>query len=221
MLPHTDDGRVLFMIPWKGRVLVGTTDTSVDEVPRAPKPFREEVAFLLEHASRYLRRAPAPSDVLSTFAGIRPLVRSQERASTASTARDHAVVVSRRGLVTIAGGKWTTYRKMAEDAIDHAALVGELPESACRTKELAIGDPSRPPQPKDAADAARTEMARTVEDVLSRRTRALLLDARASLARAPAVARELGAALGRDDAWERAQLDEYARLVHDHLPAAS
>ncbi len=220
MVPHTDDGRVLFVIPWKGRVLVGTTDTPVDETSFEPKPFAEEIAFLLEHAGRYLRRHPTPADVLSAFAGLRPLVRSGNHGSTASIARDHAVHVSRGGLVTIAGGKWTTYRKMAEDSVDHAALVGELPERACRTKDLAIGDPARTCRPENVAQAVRTEMARTVEDVLARRTRDLLLDARASLAQAPAVAGALAQELGRDAAWERSQLDSYERLVHDHLPAS-
>ncbi len=219
MVPHTDDGRVLFVIPWKGRVLLGTTDTPVTEIPLEPKPFAEEIAFLLEHAARYLRRHPTPADVLSAFAGLRPLVRSGGHASTAAVSRDHTVHVSSRGLVTVAGGKWTTFRKMAEDAVDHAALVGELPERACRTKDLAIGDASRPADAPGAAAAVRTEMARTVEDYLSRRTRELLLDARGSLARAPLVAREMARELGRDAAWEKAQVNDYERRVRDHLAA--
>jgi glycerol-3-phosphate dehydrogenase len=219
MVPHTDDGRVLFVIPWKGRVLVGTTDTPVDEAADEPKPMAEEVAFLLEHAARYLRRDPKPADVLSAFAGVRPLVRTGERVSTASVARDHTVHVSRGGLVTIAGGKWTTYRKMAEDAVDHAALVGELPERPCITRELAIGDPASALEPKSVAAAAKTEMARTVEDVLARRSRDLLLDARTSLAKAPAVARELAESLGHDSSWEHAQVESYAAVVRDHLCA--
>jgi glycerol-3-phosphate dehydrogenase len=107
---------------------------------------------------------------------------------------------------------------MAEDAVDHAALVGELPERPCRTKEIAIGDPAAPPVSESVAAMVRTEMARSVEDVLARRTRELLLDARGSRAGAPAVAAALARELGRDAAWERSQLDSYERLVHDHLP---
>jgi glycerol-3-phosphate dehydrogenase len=262
MVPHTDDGRVLFAVPWHGRVIVGTTDTPVSVAPLEPRPLDEEIAFLLGHAARYLTRDPQPSDVLSCFAGIRPLVRAGGADTTASMARDHVVMVSDSGLVTITGGKWTTYRRMGEDAVNAAAGVGGLPERPSPTPGLhlhghpgarrgaaavrraeswdmygadaaalrrlarerpALGERLHPRLPYRAAHvvwAARQEMARTIEDVLSRRTRALLLDARASVEAAPRVAELLAGELGRDAGWRAAQVAEYAALARGYLPPA-
>lgn len=136
MVPRTDDGRVLFAIPWLGRVLVGTTDTAMTSVENEPRPLREEVEFLLHHVARYLVRPPGMNDVLSAFAGLRPLVGSTSGRSTASLARRHFREVDRSGLVTITGGKWTTYRQMAEEAVDRAAEVGQLPKAPCVTHDL-------------------------------------------------------------------------------------
>jgi len=138
MVPHTDDGRVLFAIPWHERVVVGTTDTPIDKINVEPIPLKEEVDFLLEHAARYLSKDPAVEDILSVFAGIRPLVSDPNANNTAAISRDHVVNISRSGLVTITGGKWTTYRKMAEDTIEHAIMVGQLEPRACVTSELQI-----------------------------------------------------------------------------------
>src|SRR3990172_8818364 len=138
MVPHTDDGRVLFAIPWQGRVVVGTTDTHLEAVSFEPHPLPEEIAFLLEHAARYLTKDPKPSDILSAFAGIRPLAAPSPDGQTAAISREHTVHISRSGLVTLAGGKWTTYRKMAEDAIDQAGLVGGLEEKPSVTATLKI-----------------------------------------------------------------------------------
>jgi glycerol-3-phosphate dehydrogenase len=202
---------------------VGTTDTAIDGPQEEPAPFPHEIDFLLEHAGRYLARAPKRKDVLSAFAGVRPLVKNSDRLATASLARDHVIHVSRGGLVTITGGKWTTYRKMAEDAVDQAAQVGELPEHPCRTKDLPIGDGSgsRPPAPHTTEDAVGLEMARTVEDVLARRTRDLILDARASAARAPEVAGDLARALGRDSTWQNEQVERYRALAMKYQGDAS
>ncbi len=126
MVPHTDDGRVLFAIPWYEHVLVGTTDTPVPESPLEPKPLKEEVDFLLEHAARYLTRDPHPKDIKSVFAGIRPLVSMEDAQNTAAISREHTITISRCGLLSIAGGKWTTYRKMAEDTVDQAAVLADL-----------------------------------------------------------------------------------------------
>lgn len=218
LVPHTDDGRVIFVLPWKGRVLVGTTDTAVDEPSAHPKPLPEEVAFLLEHAGRHLAHDPGPEDVLSAFAGLRPLVRNEDAASTSSLSRDHVIHVSRGGLVTITGGKWTTYRKMAEDAVDRAAEVGGLEDRPCRTEELPIGEPGNGFDVLDVRRATTLEMACRVEDVLSRRTRMLLLDARAAWALAPRVAREMAQVLGHDPAWEARELESFSNLVQDSLP---
>ncbi len=257
MVPHTDDGRVLFAIPWQGRVVVGTTDTPIDEVSFEPVPLPEEIDFLLEHAARYLTKDPGRADILSAFAGIRPLAGATEGGETAAVSREHTVHISHSGLVTLAGGKWTTYRKMAEDAIDRAALVAGLEERPSVTAELRIHgcppdgsgfgelarygaeapsvaallreDPRYAEKIHPALDvkagevvwAARSEMARTVEDFLSRRTRALLLDARAALEAAPSVAGLLGEALGRTEEWRQAQVRDFERVARNSLPTAA
>jgi glycerol-3-phosphate dehydrogenase len=209
MVPRTDDGRVLFAIPWHERVLIGTTDTPVSDITNEPTPRCDEVAFLLEHAARYLTRAPTRRDVLSVFAGLRPLVSGAGAADSAAVARDHTVITATSGLVTVTGGKWTTYRQMAEDAVNAAALVAGLPERACLTAGLAlaramiIADGERlhdrlPYTTGDVIRAVRYELARTVEDVLARRTRALLLDAAAAVDAAELVAAILSREFGRD-----------------------
>ena len=126
MVPRTDDGRVLFAVPWHGRVIVGTTDTEVERAELEPRPREDEVDFLLEHIARYLEHDPTRADVLSVFAGLRPLVRPGDARDTASISRDHTLITSKSGLVTITGGKWTTYRKMAQDTVDQAIIVGGL-----------------------------------------------------------------------------------------------
>jgi glycerol-3-phosphate dehydrogenase len=256
LVPHTDDGRVLFAVPWHGRVVVGTTDTPVAEPSLEPRPLPEEIAFLLHHAARYLTEDPRPEDVLSCFAGLRPLVRGNRAvAKTAALSRDHTLLISPSGLVTLAGGKWTTYRRMGEDTIDHAAMVAGLDERPSPTAELRLhgwtddealregagdwtgygadspdiealaaarpdwGEPLHANLPYRAAEvvwAARREMARTVEDVLARRTRALLLEARASAGIAPAVAALMAEELGRDEAWQRGQVEEYRALARGY-----
>ncbi|MHB1194419.1 MAG: glycerol-3-phosphate dehydrogenase/oxidase [Longimicrobiales bacterium] len=253
MVPHTDDGRVLFAIPWLDRVLVGTTDTPLDAVSLEPRALPEEVDFLLEHARRYMEEDPHREDVLSVFAGLRPLVAADDGSETAEISREHAVRVSDAGLVTIAGGKWTTYRKMAEDTVDVAAAVGGLPARPSPTRDLNIQGfhvhaekfgrlapfgsdapdvealmRSRPgwserlhPRleltPGEVAWFARVEMARTVDDVLARRSRALLLDARASSEAAPAVADILAEELGRDAAWATAQARAFQEMATGYL----
>jgi glycerol-3-phosphate dehydrogenase len=140
MIPRTDDGRVLFAIPWQGRVLLGTTDTSMATLPPEPRPLEGELDFLLGHAGRYLTKAPTRADVESLFAGLRPLIRpaGAQGITTSRLPREHAVVVSRSGLVTIMGGKWTTYRVMARDAVDHAARVAGIPKRPCATSSLRL-----------------------------------------------------------------------------------
>lgn len=138
MVPHTDDGRVIFLVPWHGRVLVGTTDVALEAASPEPRPMDEEITFLLEHAGRYLTRDPRRSDILSVFAGIRPLIRSEGEGRTSSLSRDHHLTISQSGLVTIAGGKWTTYRKMGEDAVTQAARFAGLPPHSCKTENLPL-----------------------------------------------------------------------------------
>ena len=254
MVPRTDDGRVLFAIPWLERVVVGTTDTPVDQPELEPRPMAEEVDFLLEHAGRYLDRDPERADVLSVFAGLRPLVGGGDDESTSGLSRDHTLLISESGLVTITGGKWTTYRKMAEDTVDQAATLAGLEDRPCGTRQLRIhgyhanalrfgelshygsdatairtlldespgyGErlhPRLPVRAGEVAWAARHEMARTVEDVLSRRTRSLLLDARAAMEAAPAVAALLAEELGRDEGWREGQVEAFRELAAGYLP---
>lgn len=138
LVPHTSDGRVLFAVPWHDRVLVGTTDTPVSEASLEPRASKEEVGFIIENASRYLATDPKPSDILSVFAGIRPLVDFGQGQNTAAVSRDHTIHMSPSGLLSVAGGKWTTYRKMAEDTVDQARSLGELPERPSKTRDLKI-----------------------------------------------------------------------------------
>jgi glycerol-3-phosphate dehydrogenase len=138
MVPHTSDGRVMFAIPWHEHTLVGTTDTPITETPLEPRPFPEEIDFILETAGRYLHRAPTRTDVLSVFVGVRPLVRSGDAANTAALSRDHTIRIDPSGLLTIAGGKWTTYRNMAEDCVNQAATLARLADSPCVTRHLNI-----------------------------------------------------------------------------------
>jgi glycerol-3-phosphate dehydrogenase len=258
MIPHTDDGRVLFAVPWHDRVVLGTTDTPVPRAELEPRALPEEIGFIFHNADRYLARQPGPADVLSVYAGLRPLVRAagQGAANTAALSRDHVILISPSGLLTITGGKWTTYRRMAQDAVDQALQLagiehrpcitenlpvhGALPESppglgergwdvygtdtpglaALATGEPALAEKLHPDLPFLAAEvvwAARREMARTVEDVLARRTRALLLGARASIACAPRVATLLARELGRDATWEKNQIAEYTKLAEGYL----
>jgi len=257
LVPHTADGRVLFAVPWHGRTVVGTTDTAVPEPSAEPRPLAREIEFLLTHAARYLTRDPAPEDVLSCFAGLRPLVRAlrSNRQSTAALSRDHTLAVAPSGLVTITGGKWTTYRKMGQDTVDRAARVAGLPDRPSVTESLRLhgwtetvppasagtdygadtsavdllaeekpgwGEPLHPRLPYRVGEvvwAARHEMARTVEDVLARRTRALFLDARACLDAAPGVARLLAAELGRREGWVRAQVETFEAVARGYLLA--
>jgi glycerol-3-phosphate dehydrogenase len=255
MVPHTTDGRVMFAIPWHGRTLVGTTDTPIEEAVLEPRPREEEIEFVLETAQRYLRGPVSRADVKSVFVGIRPLVRSGDSRNTAALSRDHTIHIDASGLLTVTGGKWTTYRNMAEDCVDHAATLARLPDRPCTTRglnvhghhedaqrfgalaaygsdaplieELARSEPQlagplHPALPYSGAEvvwAARHEMARTVEDVLARRTRALFLDARASAEMAPTVARLLAAELAWTPEGAAGEVESFRRLAEGYLPS--
>ncbi|SFI06360.1 glycerol-3-phosphate dehydrogenase/oxidase [Planctomicrobium piriforme] len=227
ILPSTDDGRVLFLIPWHGAVVIGTTDVPMPEPVLDPIPQASEIDFLLKHASRYLSREVTRADVRSCFSGLRPLVSSGEQSATSKLSRDHVVKVSASGLVTITGGKWTTYRRMAKDAVDAAVAESGLLSRPSETESLTLwGNPHDTPlEPQTAAsvttqfiqNAVRNESARTVEDVLSRRCRLLLLDARAALSVAPQVAHIMARELGRDAAWESAQVELFRTIASTYL----
>jgi glycerol-3-phosphate dehydrogenase len=239
LVPHTDDGRVLFAVPWHDRIIVGTTDTPVSHPTIEPRALPEEIAFILQQIGRYLRKVPTREDIRSVFAGLRPLVKSSSK-KTAELARDHLILVADSGLITITGGKWTTYRRMAEDTVNTAIQRAGLPERACVTASLPIlgatdadailalagtnpgwGGRLHPRLPYIQAEiiwAAREELCMTVEDALSRRTRALLLDARAAIECAPLVAGLLAKELGHDLAWQSAQIAIFSELAEGYLP---
>ncbi len=137
MVPHTDDGRVLFAVPWHDKIIIGTTDTPVKEISAEPRALPEEIDFILEQIGRYLKKIPTRKDIRSVYAGLRPLVKSNHK-KTAELARDHIILVSGTGLITITGGKWTTYRRMAEDTVNTAITRSGLPDRPCRTATLPI-----------------------------------------------------------------------------------
>lgn len=138
MIPQTSDGRVLFAVPWHQHVVVGTTDTPIDTATAEPIPLEEEIDFILANAAAYMTQKPKRSDVKSVFAGLRPLAAQGDKNETKEVSRHHKVMVSTAGLVSVIGGKWTTYRKMAEDTIDTAIPVGGLPERKCNTERMPI-----------------------------------------------------------------------------------
>jgi glycerol-3-phosphate dehydrogenase len=253
LVPHTKDGRVMFALPWHQHTLVGTTDTPIENATLEPVALDREIEFMLETAGLYLARRPAKSDILSVWAGIRPLVKAGDGRNTAALSRDHTVHIDQSGLLSIAGGKWTTYRNMAEDAVDQASTLADLPDKPCVTRTLnihgfhphaanlgtlsfygtdamaiqklvgadaALGQALDAELPYVAAEvvwAAREEMARSVEDVLARRTRALFLNARAAIRMAPRVAALLVRELGQDEKWQCDQLEEFNRTAAGYL----
>lgn len=251
MVPQTTDGRVLFAVPWNDYVVVGTTDTQIEQTLEEPIALEEEISFILENAGAYMTTPPTRTDVKSVFSGLRPLAAPEDNGSaTKEISRHHKVTVSTSGLVSILGGKWTTYRKMSEDLINTAQSVGGLPERACISHSLPIhgydynSDWSNPLHVygtdiekilklDDAGNdslsdqlhltknqiswAVREEMAMTVEDVLARRSRALFLNAEATLALAPKVAQIIAEEAGQDQEWIDQQLKEFNAIAQNYL----
>jgi glycerol-3-phosphate dehydrogenase len=253
MIPKTDDGRVLFAVPWHHKIIIGTTDTLMAETRAEPMALPEEIDFVLHHITRYLTKDPGYEDIRSIFAGLRPLVKGSSR-NTAALSRDHHIAVSDSELITVTGGKWTTYRRMAEDVMEIAAHKAGLPEKECITPQLPVhgycgnvdfkaplyyygtdeegvrslarndkhlAEPIHPRLPFTRAEvvwAVQNEMSMTVEDALSRRTRALLLDAKAAIEAAPVVASLLAEEMERDAGWIKEQVDEFTSLAKNYLP---
>ncbi len=248
MVPHTDDGRVMFAIPWHDVSIIGTTDTPVEHAALEPVALKQEVEFILATANRYLAKPAAVADIKSVFAGIRPLVKANESTNTAAISRDHTIHIDpRSGLLTVAGGKWTTYRKMAEDVVDQAAVFADLPERECMTYNMAVHGAQRVSRarfayygsdanhieelilknpelgqpldrelditPAQVIWACLEEMARTVDDVLSRRTRCLLLDCDASVRIVGKVAEIMATELGGDDQWVAQQISDFQQIA--------
>ncbi len=254
MIPKTSDGRVLFVVPWHNRVVVGTTDVEKPHAELEPLAEDVEVEYILETARLYMEQAPSRSDVLAVFAGLRPLAApAADGKKTKEISRGHKILISKGGLITLTGGKWTTYRKMAEDVVDSAAKQAELPVRESLTPYLKIhgykegvdhSDPlywygsDREHIDKLIAEdpvlgtvvservqlikaqvvlAVRQEMARTLEDCLSRRIRALQLDARECIRIAPEVAVLMAAEMGKDKAWVSSQVESFTQLANMHL----
>jgi len=249
MIPKTSDGRVLFAIPWYGKVVVGTTDTPIDHIDKEPKATEEEIQFILETAANYLTRAPKESDILCTFAGLRPLAASTgNQEKTKEISRRHKITVSESELVSILGGKWTIYRRMAQDTVDRAVKIHGLEVKQSETKEQPLygheyhnpedrltiyghnaeeikqmiekepeaGIQIHPAFPFCKAELAwicRNEMPVQLEDVLTRRTRSLILDAKASIQIASIVAVIMAEELGKGKDWIDDQLEKYFKLV--------
>ncbi len=253
MVPKPADGRVLFGVPWHDRVVFGTTDTAVKEKSLEPRALEEERDFVMEHAKQYLSKDPTVDDVLSVFAGLRPLVKSGDESNTAALSRDHTIIVAESGLITVTGGKWTTYRKMAQDVIDHAEMIADVDPRPCVTETLQIHGWSHrhveernlaiygadavsiqtlikerpelgeklhfrlPYQKAEVIWQVRNEMVETVEDVLSRRTRALLLDAAAAIETAETVAELMASEKGKQAGWQNNTVKAFKQLARGYL----
>ncbi|MEP7277904.1 MAG: glycerol-3-phosphate dehydrogenase/oxidase [Bacteroidota bacterium] len=256
MIPHTDDGRVLFAVPWHKKVIVGTTDTPVKKINEEPQAQAEEINFIIHHIGRYLTKYPSIPDIKSIFAGLRPLVKAASK-KTAELSRDHVITVAPSGLINILGGKWTTYRKMAEDVVNVAAISNGLPPRDCVTetlhvhgaeqnvdfssndyyygsdltavKALAEQDPSLnekihehlPYTKATIVWAVQQEMCMTVDDALARRTRALLLDARAAVAAAPVVATLMAKLMNKEAKWIDEQVASFKKIALHYIPLSN
>ena len=254
MVPHTSDGRVMFAVPWHDHVVVGTTDTLIENYSIEPVALDSEVDFVLKTAGQYLVKQPTRKDVLSVFAGLRPLAKPEGgKKATKEISRGHKILISVSGLITIIGGKWTTYRKMAEDTIDKAIMLGGLAERDCITHHLPVHgyrmdmDPYNDPltaygldkeeilaigeeekswegwlseklqiRKSQVAWAVRKEWARTVDDVLARRTRALFLDARESVRISPIVAKLMAKELGKKKKWQKEQIAQFNEIAKNY-----
>jgi glycerol-3-phosphate dehydrogenase len=257
MVPHTDDGRVLFAVPWHNKIIIGTTDTPIDEHHEQslaePVALDEEIDFILAQIGKYLTHTPTRKNIKSVFAGLRPLVKSTSK-KTAELSRDHLITVSDSGLITITGGKWTTYRRMAEDVVNTAIKKANLDNRPCVTAKLKIhgakqtADFNRPlyyygtdeekinlliEKDKSLSElihknlsylkaeiiwAVQNEMCMTVEDLLARRTRALLLDASAAIEAAPVVASIMAKEMNKDETWATEQVASFQQVAKNYLP---
>jgi len=252
MIPATSDGRVLFAVPWHNKVVVGTTDTPVNQASLEPQALEKEIDFILENTARYFVRQPERSDVLSVFAGLRPLAAPKEGTQkTKEISRSHKIMVSPSRLFTILGGKWTTFRKMGEDMIDRIEKYMNWPHRKSASPNMHIHGYAKDVNREDpfyfyGSDgisvkemmngnanewishslkiheaqvlwAVKEEMARTVEDVLARRTRTLLLDANESIRIAPEVAEIMAGALGKNKTWIDEQVKDYTEVARNYI----
>ena len=240
MIPKTDDGRVLFAVPWHDKVVLGTTDTPIEHISFEPKPLEEEIKFIIKHINRYCTTLITRADINSVYVGLRPLVKQKTQISSALISREHHLSVSPTGLITITGGKWTTYRKMAADAVDNAAFIVKLKKEKCITAQTKIGDVlekenriqeiinndaslalkihTKYPFTKAAlVYAVKYEMAMSIEDILARRIRLLFLDARLAIQLAPMVASIIAPYLQKDKNWEAIEVASFTQLAEQYI----
>ena len=232
LIPKTTDGRILFAVPWLNKVVIGTTDIKTSHIVEEPIATEEEIMFVLENFNSYTNQKLTTQDIKSVFAGLRPLVKMKNIQSTADLIRDHTIVVSPSGLVTVTGGKWTTYRKMARDAVNKALRSSTLPFRRCKTRRIKlltinpimmeIKDAKLHQDFEytinDVHNAIHNEMACTLEDILARRIRLLFLDVKVALEVAPKVCNILQQELKKDDNWYHQQIDSFAKLAQGYLP---
>jgi glycerol-3-phosphate dehydrogenase len=253
MIPKTKDGRVLFAVPWFGKTILGTTDTPLQNIKAEPKALPQEIEFIIEHIKQTLGHAPGYENIDTVYAGLRPLIKKKDAKGTSALSRDHFLLISASGLITITGGKWTTYRKMAEDTINKIETLGIITKGKnCQTESLKIfgfsTEPNNHPLHYYGAQfieisqlektdeelakyihpqlpytyacvlyALTHEMALTLEDVLARRTNALLHNAKASIEAAPAIASFMQKQFNQTDAWRLQQIESFNAVAKNYL----
>lgn len=255
MIPKTSDGRVLFAVPWHNKTVVGTTDTLLEKEEWEPRALEEEIKFILQTAQAYMQKTPHRNDVKAVFAGLRPLAAPKNGSkNTKEVSRSHKIVFSKSNLASMIGGKWTTYRQMAEDCLDKIIAKGFLPNKECKTQDFPIhgkvpaeqvdmnhriyvygSDIShiRQLQKEDSKYAAKIhpeyeitfaevlwgikeEMAQTVDDILARRTRLLVTDAKAAVESAKPVAEFMAAEMGKSEEWVETQVMEFKKIAENY-----
>jgi glycerol-3-phosphate dehydrogenase len=226
LVPKTSDGRVLFAVPWLGHVILGTTDTLVNEPSIDPIPSNNEIDFILYNAQKYMSLKPTRKDVKSVFVGLRPLVAKDLKSKSKDISRKHKIIISDTGLVSVIGGKWTTYRKMAEKVIDKSIDISGLDFKKSITSDLKISNGLKNiDYSKDSLSEKfylsenliiyyiRNEMAINLDDIMSRRSRCLFLDIKESVFIAPKVVDIMAKELSKNNDWKKDQLKQFYKLT--------
>jgi glycerol-3-phosphate dehydrogenase len=242
MLPLNFDNKIIFLIPWMGKLILGTTDTLVQNIYENPKALESEINFLLNTYNNFSNHKINKKDILSVFVGLRPLVSLNDaQSSTSFISREHSILVSSSNMITIIGGKWTTYRKMAEDVLDMFFKTNKDQIVPCRTKNISL-DISIEKKERisnlvendnwlaerihknysflkaDVFYSIKYEMASNIEDILARRTRLLFLDAKASIEAAPVVASIFEKYFNKDQKWKINQINSFENYAKNYLP---
>ena len=227
LVPKTSDGRVLFAVPWQDHVIIGTTDTVVDNPSFNPESTKEEIDFILENVKNYLELYPKRDNIKSVFVGLRPLVANNSNSKSKDLSRKHKIIVSKSGMVSVIGGKWTTYRRMAENVIDLALKKTKLPFVKSKTSDLKIKnglidiDFSKESLSDDfflskemIIHYVKNEMALNLDDIMSRRSRCVFLNTKESIRIAPKVVEIMSKELSKDEAWIKEQLKTFYSLTN-------